>query len=130
MTIAFPTEDGTSIHHHFGGAPQFAFVTLEEDGSSITRLEQAPPHKPGAIPRFIADQGATILVAKGMGERAQAIATQRGVQLYLGIEGTIESVVEQLRAGTLVSKPEACDHHHHEHDGHHHHDHHQVTLEK
>jgi len=44
-------------------------------------LIDAPPHEPGLLPRWLHEQGAHLIIAGGMGHRAQELFVQNGIQV-------------------------------------------------
>jgi len=125
--IAVPVVNN-KLSAHFGHCEYFAFFT--EENGIITKREniQGPPHAPGVIPVWIAQQGATAIIAGGMGTMAQQIFAQNNVQVVLGAaEADPEMLANDYIAGQLQSGDNSCDHpdghgHGHDHDhGHHHH---------
>ncbi|NBB95973.1 MAG: ATPase [Planctomycetes bacterium] len=112
MKIAIPTAEGR-LCPHFGHCQQFAIVTLDEAGKAIAGVEYLtpPPHEPGVLPRWLAEQGANVIIAGGMGQRAQMLFSQCGIDVIVGVlAGTPEDVVaawieDRLEAGTNI-----CDH--------------------
>ena len=71
MKIAIPMADGR-LCMHFGHCEQFALVDVDEIAGKPTNttLVTPPPHEPGLLPRWLHEQGATVIIAGGMGQRA------------------------------------------------------------
>ncbi len=112
MKIAIPMADGR-LCMHFGHCEQFALVEVDEsDGNSTrTALLTPPPHEPGLLPRWLHEQGATVIIAGGMGQRAQQLFAQSGVKVVVGAPAdTPEDLVAAFLSGTLVSGQNTCDH--------------------
>jgi predicted Fe-Mo cluster-binding NifX family protein len=119
MKIAIPVERGR-LSSHFGGSSHFAVIEVDGNSKTVQRSETlpAPEHQPGLFPRWLRDQGAQVVIAGGIGQRALAIFAQNGVQVVSGQPGaTVEALVAAYLAGELNRPPEACAHHH-EHDQH------------
>jgi len=98
---------------HFGHCEQFALVDVDGAGKKIIRREDiaAPPHQPGMLPPWLAERGATVIIAGGMGQRAQALFAQQGIQVVVGAAaGTPERLVSDYLAGTLQVGNNVCDH--------------------
>lgn len=117
MKIAIPVANGR-LCNHFGHCEQFALVEVE-NGSTV-RIQHLvpPPHEPGVIPNWLAQQNVTKVLAGGMGEKAQAIFNQKGIDVVCGVRPDIpEEVVKQYLAGTLETTINACSHE----EGEHHH---------
>jgi ATP-binding protein involved in chromosome partitioning len=112
MRIAIPVANGT-LCMHFGHCERFALIDVDPATRKITSREdvQAPPHEPGLLPPWIAERGATFVIAGGMGQRAVALFNQQGIQVLVGAPALApESLVEEYLAGRLESGPNVCDH--------------------
>ncbi|HUU43246.1 MAG TPA: iron-sulfur cluster carrier protein MrpORP, partial [Planctomycetota bacterium] len=72
MRIAIPMADGR-LAMHFGHCQEFALVDVDVEKGSITgqTAEAAPDHQPGLLPKWLAERGAEVIIAGGMGRRAQ-----------------------------------------------------------
>ena len=117
MKIAIPLHQG-KFSEHFGGAEMFAFYTVDENDRSIgERLLDAPPeHGRGIFPTWLRRQGATVVLAGGMGPRAAGILAQHGIQVVTGIRGEDpDAVAQSYLDGTLDATGEVC-HEHNFHD--------------
>ncbi|HQP31253.1 MAG TPA: NifB/NifX family molybdenum-iron cluster-binding protein [Deltaproteobacteria bacterium] len=112
MRIAIPLADGR-LCMHFGHCENFALVDCDPAAKSIIKTDTvaAPAHEPGLLPRWLAEHGATVIIAGGMGSRAQALFAERGITVVTGApSGTPEQVVTEYLNGTLVTGANACDH--------------------
>ena len=106
--IAIPISNG-QVDPHFGHCT--AFALLETDGERIVqRRDLAPPkHEPGVLPRWLISQGVQVVIAGGMGERAQHLLEQAGVAVVMGARaGTPEELALRYLSGGLVSQGAAC----------------------
>jgi predicted Fe-Mo cluster-binding NifX family protein len=107
MKIAIST-DGKNVSPHFGRCPSFTLIDLEE-GKVVNKVEVGNPgHAPGYIPQFLHEKGVQQIVCGGMGMRAQGLFTEFGVETILGVEGSINEVIEKLEKGLLESKESLC----------------------
>ena len=112
MRVALPCENGR-VTMHFGHAPRFMFYDVDAEKKMILRAEEisAPPHEPGALPQWLAQNGAEVVLAGGMGGRAQSLLNQQGITVVVGVpDGDPEQVVEQYLSGELSNGPNLCDH--------------------
>lgn len=115
MKIAIAS-DGGQVAGHFGHCERFRIYEIE--GNSIVSETEIvnPEHKPGFLPVFLQSHGVEVVVAGGMGQRAQDIFRLKGVKVYAGVSGTLDDVLASYLAGTLVGTGAVCQHHgHHEH---------------
>lgn len=113
MKIAIPLHQGR-FSAHFGGAEAFAFYTVDAASRSIgERQIGAPPeHGRGVYPVWLRQQGATVVLAGGMGPRATGILAEAGIEVVLGIEGEDPDAVAQgYLDGTLEATGQACHEH-------------------
>ncbi|MPN07619.1 Iron-sulfur cluster carrier protein [bioreactor metagenome] len=117
MKIAIPLVNG-QLCTHFGHCEQFAMITVGKGEVTNKELLTPPPHAPGVIPNWIADQGCTNLIVGGMGEHAQQILTSRGVSVLCGAPSlSPEELTSLFISGKLVNADNSCDH---DHDDDHH----------
>ncbi len=117
MKIAVPVHQGR-FSAHFGGAEAFALYAVDEASGTIGErvLEALPEHGRGVYPMWLQQQGATVVLAGGMGPRASDILARHGIEVVLGIEGDDpDAVVRSYLAGTLETTGEIC-HEHGYHD--------------
>ncbi len=108
---AIPTEGGL-LCAHFGHCEKFTLVEAEVGKApAIKEVCDAPPHEPGLLPRWLADKGVNVVIAGGMGARAQQIFAESGVKVMCGAP-PIEplEIVRQYTAGTLELGDNVCDH--------------------
>ncbi len=112
MKIAIPTVDG-KLCAHFGHCEQFALVEADKETKEIvnTELMTPPVHEPGALPKWLHEQGAEVIIAGGMGSRAQQFFAQYGISVVVGAtQGTPQEIVDAYLQGTLESGANVCDH--------------------
>lgn len=108
--IAVPTADGM-LCNHFGHCEKF--VLMDVEGSEIRNRTEVtpPPHEPGVLPRWLADQGVRVVIAGGMGQRAVSLFEERGIRVLTGapVEEP-QQLVRRYLEGTLVCGANVCDH--------------------
>lgn len=112
MKFAVPTNDG-NLCLHFGHCEVFTFIEVDEETKEIiSKVEVTPPpHEPGILPPWIAQQGATVVIAGGMGARAQQLFVNQGIKVIVGANAqNPEVLVKEYLNGTLETGANACDH--------------------
>jgi len=112
MKIAIPLVGG-KLSPHFGHCENFAFVDVDKTGGTILQRTdvEAPPHEPGLLPAWLREHGVNMIVAGGMGIRAQEFFTQMGIEVVLGAPSAEpETIVRSWMDGTLTRGPNICDH--------------------
>ena len=112
MRIAIPVADG-QLCMHFGHCEQFALVDVDPAQKAIKGLSYLtpPPHEPGLLPRWLHEQGATVIIAGGMGGRAQALFAANGITVITGAPvDAPATLVSAYLADTLVTGDNTCDH--------------------
>jgi predicted Fe-Mo cluster-binding NifX family protein len=118
MKIAIPHENGR-LHGRFGGCREFALVQVDAEKrvTQKTDVLPAPEHKPGAIPRWLREQGVEVVIAGGIGHRALDIFSHHGITVRAGKPGArVEALVASYLRGVLTNPPNGCEHHGHVHD--------------
>jgi len=112
MRIAIPiSEDKLSAH--FGHCERFALLDVDPTAKKILKREdiEAPPHQPGLLPPWLAEKGVNMIIASGMGQRAQELFADQGIQVVVGAASEIpEKIVRDYLAGTLKVGENVCDH--------------------
>lgn len=112
MRIAIPLADGR-LAMHFGHCERFALVDADRGAKKIVKREDiaAPPHEPGLLPRWLGERGADVIIAGGMGARAQGLFAERGIQVVVGASAeTPEKIVQAYLEGRLETGENICDH--------------------
>ncbi len=110
MRIAIPTYDG-KLAQHFGHCEAFVVVDVEDGEVTASDQVTPPTHAPGVLPRWLAEQGCSVIIAGGMGRRAQDLFTTNGITVVYGApELPAEDLVRQYLAGTLQTSDNLCDH--------------------
>lgn len=112
MKIAIPLANGM-LSMHFGHCERFAMVDVDPEEKKILKREdiEAPPHEPGLLPPWLAERGATMIIAGGMGQRAQGLFAQQGIQVVVGAPAeSPERIIDHYLDGTLQLSANACDH--------------------
>jgi predicted Fe-Mo cluster-binding NifX family protein len=130
-TIAFVTDDGSTISSHFGRALYYEIITLQNGKiADRRRVNKAGHHsfgpeahgadghhdddKHAAMTAPLA--GVAALVARGMGMGAQQYLVASGIRPILTDLHTIDEAVQHYLAGTLVNNPQRLhDHGPHQH---------------
>lgn len=106
---------GTTVAGHFGHCENFRFFDTEDGRILSEQSVPNPGHRPGFLPNFLADHGAQVVIAGGMGGGAVDIFNERGVQVIVGAQGDARAAVEAYLRGELVSTGSVC--HEHQHAG-------------
>ncbi len=107
MKIAIST-DGDFVSAHFGRCPHFTIVDVENGNVVKKEVVANPGHMPGAIPQFLHQKGAEVIIAGGMGMRATGFFDELGIKAIVGISGKIDETIEQLIKGTLQGGESLC----------------------
>jgi len=112
MRFAIPVSGGV-ISPHFGHCEQFALIDVDEATKTIVgkQLVASPEHQPGLLPVWLAEEGASIIMAGGMGSRAQALFRENRINVIIGVmESDPETAVLKYLNGSLTTGDNVCDH--------------------
>jgi len=112
MKVALPLAE-KKVCLHFGHCEEFALIEVDEKSGEIVKKEliESPPHQPGLLPKWLAEKGANVILAGGMGMRAQNLFQSHGISVVMGCPGgDPEQVVLEYIKGTLVIGENPCDH--------------------
>lgn len=110
MKIAMPTAEG-KLCLHFGHAQKFAIVTVENGEIRGSEMLEPPGYEPGALPRWLREQGVDVIIAGGMGQRAQGFFGQFGIEVVIGAQpGEPQKIARAYLDGALQTEQNICDH--------------------
>ena len=112
LKIAVPTAEGR-LCSHFGHCEQFALFDVDANSKTIlkTTMLVPPPHEPGLLPTWLQEQGADVIIAGGMGSRAQELFLGKGIQVVTGASQEVPAkVVADYLTGVLKTGSNVCDH--------------------
>jgi len=99
MRIAVPIAED-KVAAHFGHCSHFALFDVDEATKTIVKKEviSSPGHQPGFLPVWLAEEGVSVVIASGMGSRAQALFNEN------------EKAVQDYIKGKLATGGNVCDH--------------------
>ena len=112
MKIAIPCADKT-LCAHFGHCEEFAILEADTETRKISGIEYLtpPPHEPGLLPKWLGEKNVNLVIAGGMGQRAQQLFNGQGIQVVTGATASgPEAVALSYLEGTLQTGSNLCDH--------------------
>ena len=112
MKIAIPVANDTMCPH-FGHCEKFYVFNVDKEGKIIENVEKLtpPPHEPGLLPRWLGEKNVNLIIAGGMGARAQALFAQNGIEVVTGAQAKApEDLIMDYLGGSLETGENACDH--------------------
>lgn len=113
--IAIPLA-GNMLSEHFGHCQAFAYVDVENNSIINITMMDPPEHQPGTFPKWVAANGATDVIAGGMGAQAITLFNQAGVNVFVGAPlDNPTNLVNNFLAGKLTLNANYCNHDEHEH---------------
>jgi len=112
MRYAVPVT-GERLASHFGHCSHFAMFDVDDSTRVILRKElvPSPGHEPGLLPAWLAEEGVSVVIAGGMGSRAQGIFRESRIEVVVGVrDDDPETVVLNYLSGALSAGDNLCDH--------------------
>jgi predicted Fe-Mo cluster-binding NifX family protein len=110
MKFAIPLANG-KLTAHFGHCQQFALIEVQDNQITTNELLVPPPHEPGVLPRWLGEQGANVIIAGGMGQRAIGLFQQQDIEVITGAPALDpETLVRGYLDNTLTTGGNVCDH--------------------
>jgi predicted Fe-Mo cluster-binding NifX family protein len=108
MKVAIST-DADYVSPHFGRCPCFTIVEIEEGKILSKEIVNNPGHQPAFLPQFLSERGVSYIIAGGMGRRAEALFSEKGIETLVGISGRVDEVIDKLIKGTLEGAESLCE---------------------
>jgi len=110
IKFAIPTLNG-QLTAHFGHCEKFAIVNVEDNKVINEEMIEPPVHQPGVYPKFLSEQGVNVIIAGGMGQKAQDLFAQNNIEVHMGVDaGSATELVEQYLNNQLQTGANLCDH--------------------
>jgi MinD superfamily P-loop ATPase/predicted Fe-Mo cluster-binding NifX family protein len=112
MKIAIPVAGGR-LCPHFGHCDEFCLIEADQEKKALgtKTMVTPPPHEPGLLPRWLHEQGVDLVIAGGMGQRAQNLFRQNGIEVVVGAPTEVpEQLAQAWLDGKLSSGENVCDH--------------------
>lgn len=110
MKIAIPFVSG-KLSSHFGHCDQFGIFEIKENKMVSTKVESPPVHEPGALPKWLKINSVTLVLAGGMGSRAQNLFESFGIHVSIGVPSwEPEEIVKAYLEDKLPIGDNVCDH--------------------
>jgi len=112
MRIAVPLAQ-SKLSLHFGHCDQFAIFDVDENlKKPINRNDAVPPaHAPGVLPKWLHENNVNVIIAGGMGQRAQQLFAQNNIKVVIGASSdSPEEIVTAYLQDTLETGDNICDH--------------------
>jgi len=112
MRVAIPVAQDR-LSPHFGHCDHFAILDIDDNLKKVmNRCNISPPaHEPGALPRLLSELKVNLIIAGGMGQRAQQLFTQNDIEVVIGATtSSPEELVSAYLGSTLETGDNICDH--------------------
>ncbi|MGA7770406.1 MAG: NifB/NifX family molybdenum-iron cluster-binding protein [Candidatus Sulfotelmatobacter sp.] len=112
MRIAIPLDEGR-LSQHFGHSKQFLFVDADLEQKQVLgkKVETAPEHASGVLPKWLTEHGVNVVIASGMGTRARDLLAASSLQVLTGVSAIDpEVLVTDFINGRLETGANQCDH--------------------
>ena len=112
MRIAVPLVQG-KLSLHFGHCDQCAIFDIDDNTKKvINRKDATPPgYEPGMLPKWLHENNVGVIIAGGMGQRAQQLFAQNDIKVVIGASGQVpEELVSAFLENRLETGDNICDH--------------------
>lgn len=110
MKIAIPLTNG-ELSSHFGHCEKFAVYHIEAGKISQEEIIDPPAHEPGSHPKFLHELGVSVVIAGGMGIKAQELMHENGIEVIIGVcPLPLTQIIEMYIQNKLEGGDNRCDH--------------------
>ncbi|HMA62957.1 MAG TPA: NifB/NifX family molybdenum-iron cluster-binding protein [bacterium] len=107
MKIAIATNNG-QVAQHFGRCPKYTIVEIKDEQVKNKEIVGNPGHAPGALPKFLNSKDCQLIIAGGMGRKAQGLFKEFNIDWIIGVQGDVDCVIEDYINGKLESGESLC----------------------
>jgi predicted Fe-Mo cluster-binding NifX family protein len=109
MKVAI-AKDGEYVSGHFGHCKEYALFVVENSEITSQEILVSPGHEPGKLPALLAEHKVTHVLAGGMGPKAVDLFCANNIEVFLGVQGQIETVIRDFMAGKIAQGESSCTH--------------------
>jgi predicted Fe-Mo cluster-binding NifX family protein len=111
LKIAIPLTEHV-LCAHFGLCEHFGIYGIDDNEIKDTKVLTPPAHQPGVLPNWLKERGVDVIIASGMGGRAQDLFKQQGIEVVCGAASLDpEGLIRQYLDGTLITGTNICNRH-------------------
>lgn len=121
IKLAIATE-GNQVSSHFGKCENFTLVEIQNSAVKGRTVINTAGNQHGLLPDFLAAHGVNTVISGGMGDGARQKLIAKNIQIYSGVSGEIDTIIDSYIHGKLESNDTGCSEHGHEHSHHHGHE--------
>ena len=104
----------SEVSGHFGHCEAYALYQADESLIGHIGDLKSPEHEPGKLPPFLASHGVNLIIAGGMGQRAVDLFHENGIEVILGVSGSVDKAAQDYHSGNLVNSGSICSEHQHQ----------------
>ena len=109
--IAIPVDENGILDGHFGHCKYFSLLTIEGNEIISEETVTPPPHEPGVLPKWLAGEKVTDVLAGGMGHKAIQIFNYNEVNVFVGAPKLqAKQLVKGFLDKTIEFSANYCDH--------------------
>ncbi|WP_430885728.1 NifB/NifX family molybdenum-iron cluster-binding protein [Fusibacter sp. JL216-2] len=106
-------KDGDRVSSHFGHCSGFQVYHVLDNQVKAEQFIESPGHKPGFLPKFLAEKEIDTIISGGMGATAQNLFNENGISVVVGANGMLADVIKAYIAGEIQSTGSVCEAHSH-----------------
>ena len=108
--VAIPA-NGRVVSSHFGHCVSFKIFNIDNNEIIDCVIIDGPnQHMPGVLPQLLQKHGVEVVIADGIGQKAIGMLKRMGVEVFTGVSGLIEEVMDRFLNGVLQEGANGCDH--------------------
>lgn len=104
MRIAITYENG-QVFQHFGHTQQFKMYDVENNEVTTSQIVNTCDQGHSALSQFLFDHQVDAVICGGIGTGAKNALKAYGIQLYSGVIGNCDEVIQKYLEGNLVYNP-------------------------
>jgi len=101
------------VGEHFGRVPTYTIVDTKSGTAEVVSNTSEHAGGRGLPAEILANLGIDVLLCRGAGRRALTILAEKGIEVCVGISGTVRQAVESWKGGALTpaTDEDACQQH-------------------
>ena len=116
MKVAIPTDNqgdlGDKVSFHFGRVKNYIIYDTENKKFEVLANTSEHMGGKGLPPELLHQAGVDVMLCSSLGHRALEIFNNFGIEVYCGVQGTVEQAIKNYQDGKLdkANKNNICQH--------------------
>lgn len=100
--------DSGEVAQHFGRCDKYVILRCKNGKIKEKKDLKHPGHKPGFLPKFLAEKGVEVILTGGIGRKAINLFERADIKIISGVKGEVNKVIKDLMEEKINGGKNLC----------------------